>query len=160
MLGDFYNWLLTQLQTDGVIYCLVTSRYFLWFIGLMAVYVLIKIALRSAKKTILCLLDNESGKVFIKKSVLKETIREACESLGMQSRPRIDIFCKSKKINIKISFNIPSDQKLPEVSTRLQKHLHIVLADDIGIKNIDKIDIVITGINRSNIPDIEDIEKT
>ncbi|MDR0351623.1 MAG: hypothetical protein LBH49_03170 [Puniceicoccales bacterium] len=157
MLEDLCNWVSAQLKTEGL--AIVRSPYFLWFIGLMVIYMAIKITTGSIRRTILCLLDNESGKVFIKKSVLKETILDACKSLGMQIKPRIDIFSKGKKINIRISFVMPSDQKLPEISTTLQKHLHIVLADDIGIKNIDKIDIVIVGIRRNNLPRSETTEE-
>jgi hypothetical protein len=60
----------------------------------------------------------------------------------MKIKSKIAIWHKNKKIDIRISFDIPTKQKLPEISTTLQKHLHIVLADDIGIKNIGKIDIV------------------
>ncbi|MDR1458038.1 MAG: hypothetical protein LBI37_00705 [Puniceicoccales bacterium] len=155
MLENFYNRLLDQLRTDGSVYAILSSQYFLWAMGIATVYIGIKIILRSFSRTILCLLDNKSGKVFIKKSVLKETIQDACKSLGMQIKPKIDISCKSKKINIRISIAMASNQKLPDVSTTLQKHLHIVLADDIGIKNINKIDVVIIGLNRNNLSKTE-----
>jgi hypothetical protein len=66
MLDDLYNWFLTQLKTDGGIYRILNSQYFLYGVIILLSYMTLRIILRPLKTTILCLLDNESGKVFIK----------------------------------------------------------------------------------------------
>lgn len=98
---------------------------------------------------IIQLFDNSEGSVALVQNALIDLIKKTCEDVVPESKPNVHLWIKNNALNIRVKIKIYSDQHVETIASIIQKQLHIVLKDTLGLENIGPINIIITGFNKN-----------
>lgn len=126
---------------------LLNFSYF-WpiFIGIL---ILIIIWLRIRKnRQVIQLFKNSEGNVALVQNALIDLMKQTCHDVAPESKPHVYLWTKNNTLNIKVKMQISSDQHIETTASIIQKQLHIVLKDTLGLEKIGSINILITGFNK------------
>jgi uncharacterized alkaline shock family protein YloU len=96
----------------------------------------------------------ETGYVEISRSALLEMVHSACEQLPEVRKPSIKIKAH-RKLNISVRIRLDSSAHLRDTASFLQSHLKDALETNLGIENLGKIQILVTGVRASSRPDFD-----
>ena len=122
---------------------IIENPLFKWLIAAIIFYIIYKI-FQIRRNKILRVYTNNRGLVYIKKSALKSLIKKVCRTVVVQSDARVKICTCWRKIYVKVVISSPHD--VQPTSIQLQQEIHRVLQEEVGLKNLGRIDVVVNHI--------------
>ncbi len=93
----------------------------------------------------LLVFNNEDGRVEISRAAIQEIIQRTCEQFVEVGRARSDISLSKGYINIKVRLKLRVKTRLQEISNQLQKQITHAIRNDLGIKNLSEVNVVVEG---------------
>lgn len=84
------------------------------------------------------------GPVCMKKSALKNLVKKICRTVIPQSKSRVKLCVCWRRIHLRVSVACPYNMQ--SVSTQLQQEIARILKQEIGIKNLGSVHVVIEKI--------------
>mgnify|MGYP004653715133 CR=1 FL=1 len=91
------------------------------------------------------LFTNNSGIVEVSRPALEKLVQSVCYNLGALNKPSVKISLKRRRLNVFVSLKIESQQRLSELSSRLQEELTKEFVEQLGVEKLGKINVKITG---------------
>ena len=119
----------------------VTTNYrWMWFIALIIVWIMIHWCRRKRGRFVRVYTTNR-GRIFVKKSAIKGIVKKICHQIVPSSKSRIKICVSWRKIHLRVS--VASPHQLQPISLELQQTVSRVLQEEVGIKNLGFVHVVI-----------------
>ncbi|MDR0740984.1 MAG: hypothetical protein LBF34_04735 [Puniceicoccales bacterium] len=116
---------------------------FKWLILLIVLFLIGKYYSRKGANCIRVYTTNR-GPVCMKKSALKNLVKKICRTVIPQSKSRVKLCVCWRRINLRVSVVCPYNMQ--SVSTQLQQEISRILKQEIGIKNLGSVHVVIEKI--------------
>lgn len=123
----------------------VTSDYFIGAVSLLFILIFLKIWF---KKHWLSITSSKLGKVRMSKHALYEVVYGICKDIDGIIHPHIKLTIKRKKINIDINIKLGICKNLSSITVEIQNKLNEVLVNDLGLSNVGKINVIVSGFSR------------
>lgn len=87
----------------------------------------------------------DTGPVEISRHALLELVRSACEQLPEVRKPSIRIRPR-RKLHLAIRIRVDGSARLRDTASFLQNHIKDALENNLGVENLGKIEVMVTGI--------------
>ncbi|MDR2436112.1 MAG: hypothetical protein LBD33_02260 [Puniceicoccales bacterium] len=121
-----------------------------YFIGAASLLLLMLLAKFFFRRRWISVSGSKFGKIRISRRALYAAIHEAASGVDGVSICRVGTAIRHGKIYVDISVRLGVCRSVSTVSEDVQVHLSNVLANDLGLGNIGKINVVIAGFSRKN----------
>ena len=122
-------------------------------LGLLVLWLLYRIRPRHKIKAF----KGDTGPVEISKGALLELVRSACEQLPEVRKPSIRIRPR-RKLNLSVRIKVDGSARLRDTASFLQNHIKDALENNLGVENLGKIQVMVTGI-RAVVPKKVDLNQ-
>lgn len=110
------------------------------FLILYSLYFLIKCTGRTIK-----LDSNEGGLVEITRSALNNLIYTTCARVGVEGKPSVSLKISRNKMFLKLKIKMNPNDRLSEISVRLQERLKQSFDEVLGYDRVGKVDVIVVG---------------
>ncbi len=120
----------------------VTSDYFIGAAALLGLLIFCKFCFRKHLLYISC---SKLGRTRVSEHALKTVISAVCKERDEIIRSRIKLRIKHGKINIFLKLKLGTYINLSTLALELQNQLNSIFIDDLGLNNLGKINIIISG---------------
>ena len=111
------------------------------------------------KQAFIQLFSAPAGSVKVSQNALVDLIKKNVTDITSGSNPKVCIYQKSGKLNVKIKLVLQSGQNIETLSSKIQCSLFSTLKEHLGLENIGKINILVSGFKPSSkhpSPEIEE----
>ncbi|MDR2372232.1 MAG: hypothetical protein LBD60_03745 [Puniceicoccales bacterium] len=122
---------------------ILINPLFKWFSLLTILFLIWEYYTRKGANCIRVYTTNR-GPVCMKKSALKNLVKKICRTVIPQSKSRVKLCVCWRRINLRVSVVCPYNMQ--SVSTQLQQEIVRILKQEIGIKNLGSVSVVIEKI--------------
>jgi len=122
-------------------------------LGLLILWLLYRIRPRRKIKAF----KGDTGAVEISKHALLELVRSACEQMPEVRKPSIRIRPR-RKLNLAVRIRVDGSARLRDTASFLQNHIKDALENNLGVENLGKIEVMVTGI-RTTAPKTVDLNQ-
>jgi uncharacterized alkaline shock family protein YloU len=127
------------------------SPYLLQLAIAVIVLIVVVILLRRRQPSSVPAFETESGTVRIARSAIVELVRSSCEQIRGVRSPRIRLKLHKDALDVIIRIKLASDCQLASFSKTLQTHLKRSLEDNLGIRNLRQVNLIVTGFRSADI---------
>jgi hypothetical protein len=90
--------------------------------------------------------SNETGDVLVSRRAIHNVIEQCCEGLKEVGSARVTVSWKEGSLHTLVRLRIHADARLENTSGYLQQQIRGMLKENLGLENIGRIDIDVTGI--------------
>jgi uncharacterized alkaline shock family protein YloU len=140
-------------QTDELLETIgSTVGTYYWQLAIVVVVLfMLVVLLRRRQPTSVPAFETESGTVRIARSAIVELVRTACEQIRGVRNPRIRLKLHKDSLDVVIRIKLASDCQLATFSKTLQDHLKRSLQENLGIRNLRQVNLIVTGFRSAEV---------
>lgn len=125
------------------------------FLILYSLYFLIKCSRKAIR-----LDSNEVGQVEITRSALNNLIHTTCARVGVEGKPSVALKISRNKMFLRLKIKMNLNDRLSEISTKLQEKLKESFDEVLGYDRVGKVDVVVVGFKGSKRAKAEPVAAT
>lgn len=103
--------------------------------------------------------STENGEVMVSRTAIVELVQTSCEQIKEVSKPQVRMRVKGKQTHFEVRLKLASGGQLRSIEEMLQAHLRKALAENLGIENLGRINIVATGFKSGRVESSSSIGK-
>jgi hypothetical protein len=122
---------------------ILANTSFKWFVAFCALFLLLRHYKRRCSNCIR-IYTTDRGPIHMKKSALKNLVKKICNGVIPQSKSRVKICVHWRRIHLRVSVACPHNMQ--SIGVQLQQEISSILKQEIGIKNLGSIRVVIEKI--------------
>ncbi len=97
------------------------------------------------KKPTLLIFNNENGRVEISRAAIQKVVQRTCERFIEVGRARSYLSQSKGYMHIKVRLMLGVKTRVPDISSHLQKQITRAVRDDLGIKTLADVTVVVEG---------------
>jgi uncharacterized alkaline shock family protein YloU len=129
-----------------------TIATYYWQLAVVVIAIIILIVLfRRRQPSSVPAFETESGSVRVARSAIVELVRTACEQIRGVRSPRIRLKLHKDALDVVIRIKLASDCQLATFSKTLQDHLKRSLQQNLGIRNLRQVNLIVTGFRSAEV---------
>lgn len=91
---------------------------------------------------------NPNGDVAIARKALHDLIEHRCTAFKSVGHAKADVREKSGKLRALVEIRVRPEVRLEDLSEQIQNEITVLLKDNLGLKNVGDVDVIITGVHR------------
>jgi uncharacterized alkaline shock family protein YloU len=140
-------------QTDEILDSIgsTIAPYYWQLAAVVVVLIVLVVLLRRRQPSSVPAFETESGSVRIARSAIVELVRTACEQIRGVRSPRIRLKLHKDALDVVIRIKLASDCQLAAFSKTLQDHLKRSLQENLGIRNLRQVNLIVTGFRSAEV---------
>lgn len=117
--------------------------------AVLLVLLLLFILQRKHQPSTFAAFNATSGKVLVSRTAIVDIVKRTCDYTDYIDSSKVKVNTRKKKLDIRLFIKLKPGARLSSVTTSVQKNLEVNLRKNIGIENLGKIDVIVTGISGS-----------
>lgn len=115
----------------------------------LGVLIALFVFLRKSQPANFAAFNATSGKVLVSRTAINDIVKRTCDYTDFIDQSKVRINTRKRNLDIRLFIRLKPGAKLSNVATSVQKNLEVNLRKNIGIENLGKIDVIVTGISGS-----------
>lgn len=91
---------------------------------------------------------NPNGDVAIARKALHDLIEHRCMAFKPVGHARADVRTKANQLRALIEIRVRPDVRLEDLTEQIQTEIAVLLKDNLGLKNVGDVDVIVAGVHR------------
>ena len=107
------------------------------------------------EKPYLLVFNSENGRVEISREAIRKVVQQTCEEFREVSQSRNYLRQSRGHIHIKVRLLLAEETRVEEITKHLQKRITLAIRNDLGIKNLADVTVMVEGFTPEPMPDTD-----